>query len=281
LNRNGQTIEARRRLADLLRGEGSLDVVEAALWVASGEYADLDVNREASRVRIICAEGARLVESQRNPFARLDGLREYLFDDLGFRGNLRNYNDPRNCYLNEVLNRRLGIPLTLSVLFMELARAAQFEARGVALPGHFVARLTLDGRTLFVDPFHGGQVITEEDCRRLVARTTGRASLFRREQLEGVDERATLARLLINLKRVYVEREDHRRALEAVDWLLLMRPGDSREIRDRGLLQAHLGRPGAAIDDLETYLTRSPAAPDAGSVRNRVAWLRRRMNELN
>ncbi|MCP3980270.1 MAG: tetratricopeptide repeat protein [bacterium] len=272
---------ARRRLSQLLKGRGSLDLPEAALLIAAEEYPELDVEYELKRIHLISAEGARRVYNLANPFARLDGLRTYLFEELDFRGNVDNYNDPRNCFLNDVLDSRQGIPLTLSMLFLELARAAGFEARGVGLPGHFVTRVTYAGRTILVDPYHGGAVITQDDCRLLVGRTTGRPALFRRELLDGTDSRAMLGRLLLNLKHIYVEREDYRRALSMVERMLLVAPGDPTEVRDRGFLKAHLGKAGDAIEDLETYLSLTPAAPDADSVRGRVTWLKRRLSELN
>ena len=272
---------ARRRLAELLEVEGQLDLVEAAMWVAAEEYPDLDVEHECSRIRLICAEGARRVHQITNPFARLDGLRTYLFEELGFRGNLEQYNDPRNSFLNEVLDRRLGIPLTLSLLFVEQARAAGYEACGVGLPGHFVARCEFEGRTILVDPFHSANVITLEDCKDLVARSTGRGWLFRPATLEGATERSMLARLLMNLKYAYLGRSDYARALSVVERLLLVTPHDSAEIRDRGFLKARMGRPGGAIADLERYLSLAPDAPDTKSVEGRLTWLRRRMSEAN
>lgn len=272
---------ARRQLKDLLAAEGDLDLIEAALWVAVEEYPTLDVEHECSRVRLICAEGARRVQAITNPFARLDGLRSYLFEELGFRGNLEDYNDPRNSFMNEVLDRRLGIPLTLSALFIEQARAAGFEARGVGLPGHFVTRVTYEGRKILVDPFHAGSVITHEDCKQLVARSTGRGWLFRPNYLEGTSERSMLARLMMNLKYAYLGRSDYGRALSVVERLLMVSPGDSSEIRDRGFLQARLGRPGPAIADLERYLSLAPDAPDTKAVEGRLVWLRRRLSEAN
>ena len=272
---------ARRQLAELLHSEERFDLVEAAMWVAAEEYGDLDVDHECSRVRLLCAEGSRRVHPVTNPFARLDGLRVYLFEEMGFRGNLEQYNDPRNSFLNDVLDRRLGIPLTLSILFIEQARAAGFDACGVGLPGHFVTRVTYGERTILVDPFHGGNVITHEDCRELVARSTGRGWLFRPAYLEGTSDRAMLARLLMNLKYAYLGRTDYARALSVVERLLLLSPDDSSEIRDRGFLQARLGRAGAAIADLERYLSLAPDAPDTKSVEGRLVWLRRRASETN
>ena len=268
---------ARRNLVALLSASDSLDLIEAALWVAAEEYRGLDVEHECERIRLICSEGARRVWNETNPFARLDGLRTYFFEELGFRGNVPHYNDPRNSFLNQVMDRRLGIPLTLSILFMELARAAGFEACGIGLPGHFVTRLSYQGRTILVDPFHGGSVITEEDCKELVGSSTGRSYLFRREYLDGSSDRAVLVRLLMNLKYAQLSRNDYARALSVVERLLLVSPDDSSEIRDRGFLKARLGRPGPAIADLERYLTLSPHAPDTKSVEGRLVWLRRRV----
>ncbi len=271
---------ARRRLVELLRESDGFDIVEAALVIASEDFANLDIEHELQRIRLVAAEGARRVYDENNPFARVDGLRQYMFEDLGFRGDTDNYNDPNNCYLHEVMNRRMGIPLTLSLLFIEVARAAGFRATGIGLPGHFIARVRWQNRDILVDPYHAGVIVSEEDCRELVGRTTGRPSLFRRELLEGATGRQMLSRLLLNLKHIHLERQDYGRALGVVERLLMLTPNDPGEIRDRGLLKAHLGRPGAAIADLETYLTRSPRAPDAESVRGRVSWLRRKLTDL-
>jgi regulator of sirC expression with transglutaminase-like and TPR domain len=273
-------LRARRRLARILRSEPEFDLIEASLWIAAEAYPDLDVDHELERVRLIAAEGARRVFGHRNPFARLDGLNTFLFEELGFRGNAQDYNNPLNCYINELLDRRLGIPLTMSMVYLDVARAAGFDARGVGLPGHFVVRLDQDERTLIADPYHGGQIITEEDCRQLVGRTTGRPSLFKRSMLAGTDNRSMLGRLLLNLKHIFVEREDYASALGAVERLLLIKPGDVTELRDRGFLKAHLGRAGSAIVDLEAYLNQTPEAPDADSVRGRVSWLRRKLSEM-
>jgi len=271
----------RRRLGTLIRESESFDVVEAALLIAADEYPDLDIARERRRLDSVGAEAERRLARIHNPFARLDGLRAYLFDELGFHGNTESYDDPRNSYLNEVLSRRTGIPLSLTVVFVEVARAAGFEASGIALPGHFIAEVALGGRKILVDPFHGGHVITEDDCRVLVARSTGKATLFRRGLLVPAPPRAIVVRMLINLKRIHLNREDYTRALGAVERILVATPDDPREIRDRGFLLAHLGNPTAAVADLENYLAVAPSAPDAEAVRGRLAWLLRRMTEAN
>jgi regulator of sirC expression with transglutaminase-like and TPR domain len=271
----------RCRLVNLLARGESFDIVDAALLVAAEEYKGLDEKRERRRLEALGLEAARRVERIQNPFARLDALRAYLYEELGFRGNSEQYDDPRNSFLNEVLARRTGIPLSLSIVFLEVARAAGFEAVGIGLPGHFVARVTFGDRRILVDPFQGAEVITEEDCRQLVARSTGRASLYRSGLLVPATPRSMLTRMLISLKRIYLNREDYAHALTAVERLLAVSPDDPREIRDRGFLLAHLGRPSAAVADLENYLTVAPGAPDADAVRGRLAWLLRKMSEAN
>jgi regulator of sirC expression with transglutaminase-like and TPR domain len=267
---------ARRRFAALLCSPGPLPLLEAALEIAAEEHETMDVGAQIARVETIGAEARERLAGLTNPFARLDALRVFLFEDLGFKGNVDNYDDPRNSYLDDVLERKLGIPLTLSILVIEVARRAGLPAEGVGLPGHFIVRIDESGRRLLIDPFHGGHIITIEDCKDLVVRTTGRASLFRRDSVDTAAPRAMLTRLLLNLKRIHLAQGDYIRALAVVERLLVIASGDAKEIRDRGLLLAHLGQSGAAVTDLECYLALAPGAPDVESVRGRLAWIRRR-----
>lgn len=267
---------ARRRLAELLLNPGPLPLLEATLEIAAEEHETMDVGAQVARVETIGAEAASRLAGLTNTFAKLDALRVFLFEDLGFKGNVDNYDDPRNSYLDDVLERKLGIPLTLSILVIEVARRAGLAAEGVGLPGHFIVRIEESERRLLIDPFHGGHIITIEDCRDLVVRTTGRASLFRKDSVDTATPRAMLTRLLLNLKRIHLAQGDYIRALAVVERLLVIAPSDAKEIRDRGLLLAHLGQSGAAVTDLECYLALAPGAPDVESVRGRLAWIRRR-----
>jgi regulator of sirC expression with transglutaminase-like and TPR domain len=267
---------ARRRLTAHLADSGPLPLLEAVLEIAAEEHEAMDVLAQVARIETIGAAAKERVANLTNPFARIAALREFLFDELGFKGNSENYDDPRNSYLDDVLERKLGIPLTLSIVVIEVARRAGIQAEGVGLPGHFVVRIEESGRRLLIDPFHGGHIITIEDCKDLVVRTTGRASLFRKDSLDAATPRAMLTRLLLNLKRIHLAQGDYIRALAVVERLLVVAPGDAKEIRDRGLLLAHLGQAGAAVSDLECYLALAPGAPDVESVRGRLAWIRRR-----
>jgi regulator of sirC expression with transglutaminase-like and TPR domain len=269
----------RERLAATLAVEGPIDVPLAALWIAAEDDPGLDPDAARARLAEFARAAAGGAHGIANPFARYEAVRVHLFEEVGLRGNIDDYENPDNSNLDRVLDTGLGIPITLSIVTVEALREAGFEACGVGLPGHFVVRLTRDGRTVWCDPFHGGTIVTEEDCRTLVARATGRASLFRPAALDGTPPRAILSRLLRNLKRIWLAREDYGRALAVVDRLRIVHPEDARELRDRGILQAHLGDPRAAIEDLEAYLATEPLATDAGSVRGRLAWLRRRIAE--
>lgn len=268
---------ARQKLAALVADPGPLPLLEATLLIAAEEHPDLDIGVQVARVETIGAEAASRVARLANPFARVEAVRTLVYEEIGFRGNVAQYDDPRNSYLDDVLDRKLGIPLTLSLIYMEVMRAAGFFAEGVGLPGHFIVRVVEQDRNLLVDPFHGGHIVTVEDCRDLVIRTTGRGSLFRRDSLDAAPPRTMLTRLLLNLKRIHLAAGDYNRALSIVERLLLIAPGDVKEIRDRGLLLAHLGQPGAAVDDLESYLALAPQAPDADSVRGRLAWILKKM----
>ena len=268
---------ARQRLAALLADPGPLPLLEATLLIAAEEHLELDLAVQIARVETIGSEAFSRVAPLENPFARVEAIRTFLYEEIGFRGNVAQYDDPRNSYLDDVLERQLGIPLTLSMIHIEVCRAAGLFAEGVGLPGHFIVRVVEQGRSLLVDPFHGGHIVTVEDCRDLVVRTTGRGSLFRRDSLDAAPPRTMLTRLLLNLKRIHLAAGDYNRALSIVERLLLIAPGDAKEIRDRGLLLAHLGQPGAAVDDLESYLALAPQAPDADSVRGRLAWILKKM----
>ncbi|ANM29709.1 hypothetical protein ABI59_09155 [Acidobacteria bacterium Mor1] len=266
---------ARSALSELIGDTPHFDVLHAGLLVGAFDRDDLDIESDLARIRELGNEAARRAHGLENPFARLDAVRELLFEQLGFRGG--DVDDPKDSLFHEVLERKTGSPLALSVLFQRAASDAGFETRGIGLPGHYVCGVRYGGRDLLIDAYHQGAVIVEEDCRELVTRNTGRPSFFRRELLDGVDDRTTLGRMLGNLKRVYLSREDYRRALAMVELMLVVKPGDTQERRDRGILLSHLGQPDKALAELETYLELEPSAPDAASVRGRMAWLRRRL----
>jgi regulator of sirC expression with transglutaminase-like and TPR domain len=208
-------------------------------------------------------------------------LARFLFDEERFRGNTDDYYDPRNSFLDDALDRRLGIPITLSIVYMAVAAGAGLETAGIGLPGHFVVRATRRGGQRFLDPFHGGRPLDQAGCEALVARLRPRAGPLDPRWLAPVTTRQIFVRMLNNLKAVYASLGDWSPALAAVDRILLLVPDALEELRDRGLLHARLGRPVAALRDWEAYLERAPDASDAAAVRDRLRALRQALASRN
>jgi len=272
----------RRKLEDILaRPDREVNLAEAALLVAAEEYLDLDIRGYLVRLdEMGCALRQRLDEEPR-PERAIMALNRYMFQELGFRGNTEQYYDPRNSYLNEVVDRRTGIPITLSTVYMEVARRAGLEVEGVALPGHFVVRVQTPARPLLVDPFHGGTLLTEKDCQERLDRIFGGRVKLEPKMLGPCKRKDMLERLLRNLKAIYLRDQDTDRALRVVDLIVRLQPGSAEDLRDRGVLYASLDCYGLAACDLESYLALAPGAKDAEDLAARVALLRLKASRLN
>jgi regulator of sirC expression with transglutaminase-like and TPR domain len=270
---------ARERFAALIE-RPAIPLAEAALAVAAEEYPRLDPARYLAELDALAAAATARLAPRRTVADGLRALRAVLFTEAGFRGNEEHYYDPRNSFLNEVIDRRLGIPITLSIVYMEVAARIGLPVQGVAFPGHFLVKAAAGDREVFIDPFHGGEVLSADDCvERLRARAP--RGEFDPRHLEAVGTRQILARLLHNLKKIYVEAADDVRALWVVDRLVLLLPDDAHEKRDRGLVCARLGHAAAATRDLAAYLAASPAAQDRREVEAVLAQLRGRAAFLN
>lgn len=274
--------EARKQfVAEVSRPEAEIDLGRAALLVGAEEeprhsdvgrcLARLDEMGERARARMLAARGSRV-----------EALNGYLFGELGFAGNEADYYDPRNSMLHQVLGRRTGIPITLSVVYAEVGRRAGLRVEGVGMPGHFVVRAYEDegGEGVLVDPFNGRTTDRDECQSRLDLIYEGRLALSD-EHLRAVGARGVLARMLGNLKAVYVRAQLLRRALAAVERLLLLAPHDLEERRDRGVILAQLGRLHEAVADTQSYLNLAPHAPDADAVREQLKKMQTRLAMLN
>jgi regulator of sirC expression with transglutaminase-like and TPR domain len=272
------------RLADLGRApEGAVRLAEAALWVATTEYPGLDVRAWLRRLDALGAAAVQAVPPDAGFDEVTTAIGRLLFEREGFRGNAEEYYDPRNSFLNDVLERRLGIPITLSVVYLDVAAAAGVTARGVGLPGHFVVRVERAGEARLVDPFHGGSVLAESegDCLALVRRVLRQPVPFDPAWLRPVTTVEIVARMLANLKAVYVRAGDWPRALRIAECLVALRPAALGEVRDRGTLHARLGDTRAAIHDWERYLRGAPEASDAAEVQRQLRALRQSLAVLN
>jgi regulator of sirC expression with transglutaminase-like and TPR domain len=254
--------------SEIHKPEAGIDLARAALVMGRFEYPELDVSGYLDRFDKLADAAGRAVQSAEMPALT---LAQFLFDELGFSGNAGDYADPRNSFMNEVLERRLGIPISLSVLYIEIARRVDIQAQGVGLPGHFIVRVTMqDGNVIYLDPFHGGPLLSEEDCRNRVSDITGGTLPFHESFLNPVQSRYILTRMLNNLKNFYASANDFTRAAKVIERLLVMNPDDVTEMRNLGVLYGQLGKRRQAVELLEYYLNAWPNAQDAKVIRNYI-----------
>jgi regulator of sirC expression with transglutaminase-like and TPR domain len=258
---------------DLLRAlnEPGEALAPAALAIAGVEYPALDAGPYLQRLeRMGEAAAGRLQRHEGGPASiRIATLNAYLYEELGFSGNREHYDDPRNSFLNEVLDRRLGIPISMAVVYLEVGRRAGLRLEGVNFPGHFLVRAPAgpaDMEDLIVDPFHSGALLSEVDCRHLLRQHLGEEAAFDHGLLSTATRQHIVVRMLVNLKRLYVRMRSFPQARATADLLLAVDPSALSELRDRGLLAYHMEDFAAALKDLETYLRLMPrgeSAPDA------------------
>lgn len=266
--------------AEIRRPEPEIALARAALLIARSEYPELDLRRYLLRLEEL-AEGARSEGREGSPLKRFHRLRKFLFEEQGFRGNAEEYFDPRNSFLNDVLDRRLGIPITLSLVFMEVGRRLDLPLEGIGLPGHFIVGFQTRDEQLLLDPFHGGAILSPESCQTVVSRALGHPVTLDASHFAPVTKVQLLGRMLHNLKAVYFKREEWGKALGVVDRLLVLDPDAPGEIRDRGGVLAKLEDFPAAIAHWERYLRQHPDAPDAESVRDHLRQVRQALAVLN
>jgi regulator of sirC expression with transglutaminase-like and TPR domain len=264
--------EARERFAALAAAdEGDLDLARAALYLAAEEYPDLDVDAYVARLDAMARDAAELPLDTAPPLGRLLALNRYLFAEHGFIGNAYSYYDPRNSFLNEVLDRHTGIPITLSVVYLEVAWRLELPVAGVGMPSHFLVGYYADPEPRYLDVFNQGVLLSREDCAARLRDSFGSGFVFRDEYLAPVSRRQIITRMLTNLKQVYSQREDWDRALGAVERILLLNPDQPGEVRDRGGIHLRRGALRAAQDDLERYVQLAPEARDLPAVREQLA----------
>ena len=253
-------------------------LLEAAIAVAQDDHPQLDPQGVLSQVDALGERLKRRVPADAVVLQKLRFLNRFFFQDLGFAGNVNNYYDPRNSYVHEVLETRRGIPITLALLYIELASHIGLNARGVSFPGHFLVKLRAGQGEVIIDPMSGQSLSRAELEERLgpYRRARGLTGDFEVPLglfLQASPPRDTLARLLRNLKEIHRAAEDWPRLLSVSERLVLLLPQAWDERRDRGLVLAQLGRDAAAAQDLADYLAHEPAADDAAPLRERLRGL--------
>ena len=259
-----------------------IDLLRAALTFARIEYSDLDPAPYMAQVEALSRRVAAKIDDAGDPVQCIAALNSVLFDEEMFRGNTADYYNPRNSFINDVLDRRLGIPITLALLYMEVGRRAGFQLFGVGMPGHFMLKhYDVDGHSFFIDAFERGSVLSEEDCKRKIESIHAGQIRLRPEFLLIVTRRQMLTRMLNNLRTIYLSRRDFRRAVQVVDLILVIYPRSPEDVKQRAALRYNLNDYKGALSDFEEYVNMAPDASDAEEIRHTVLGLRRSMAMMN
>ena len=266
--------EILERFAKLVdRPDADIDLARAALHVAMLEHPDMNVEWVMSALQRLARDLSDRMPEGGDPLYCVNTLSEYLFDELGFRGDEENYYDPRNSHLNQVLERRVGIPITLSLVYMEVGRLLNTPLLGIGMPGRFLVRHA-EVDDLFVDPFHGGILLSGDECRSIVEDYMPEGFVWRASLLAPVSNRDILARMVRNLKAIYMSGDDYVRALEVSELALALEPNSIYNRRDRGIAHYQLGHSAEALDDLARYLEAAPADSSTEAIHALTAELR-------
>jgi regulator of sirC expression with transglutaminase-like and TPR domain len=265
--------------------EEDIDLAEAALVIAAEEYRDLDVLHYLKQIEEMAATLKRRLRRDISTPETILALNRYLFEELGFSGNAADYYDPRNSFLNEVLDRRLGIPITLSMVYIEIGQRLGLALRGVSFPGHFLVKCTVRDGAVVLDPYANGASLGMDDLRqRLRVLRSGAAEASDddvRQMLAPAKKKEILARVLRNLKSIYLHKRDLERALSASARIIVLDPRAAEEYRDRAEIYLDLECFRAALADFKEYLALQPKAEDADAVRDKIAELQLLAARLN
>lgn len=251
-----------------------IGLAEAALTIARSEYPDLDASRYVKQLNDMAARLKSRIENISTPEGRIAEMNRFLFEEEGFSGNRTDYYDPRNSFLNDVLDRKLGIPITLSIVYIDVGRRADLPLYGIGFPGHFLTGLLTDKGRIFIDPFDDGKVLTEDDCRRMWHGRPSGSRTFKPSFLNPAWPKQILVRLLRNLKAVYWHLSEEMKAIWMTEWILIFDPNAVPEIKERGFFYEAIGDVKGAVRDLQKYLELAPAAEDEELVTATIERLR-------
>lgn len=266
---------ARRRFEEIAaRPDPLVDLVEGSLVIALEENPRLQLDRHLAEVRVWSDAVTERAAGSRDVERMVEIVNRLLFEEEGFRGEDEDYYDPRSALLSEVLERHAGLPITLSILYIEISRRAGLDASGLALPGRFLVKLSGPFGVVVVDPFEGGRVLSTVELQKILDSMYGGAVRLREDHLRSFSPREILARELAQLKAAYLAQHDLPRAAASIDRLLILDDRDAYEVRDRATLAVQMHAYAQAITLFERYLELMPSAEDRSAVRERIAYIR-------
>jgi regulator of sirC expression with transglutaminase-like and TPR domain len=263
------------------RAEEKIELSRAALTIALTDYPELDIPDYLARIDLLAAEVAGRLGPEADIYRSIAALNYVLFTQYGFHGNRDDYFNPKNSFLNEVIERKTGIPITLSVLYMEVAQRVGLRLDGVGFPGHFLVKCVGDGEEIVIDPFNSGEIISREDIDKMLFDLYGGKVMFHNDFLASSTKKDILKRMLANLKAIYIKGNDLVRSLSALDRLVILDPTSAVDIRDRGTVYLRLECYAQAREDFETYLRLRPDAEDAMLVHEQLVRLAKEATRIH
>jgi regulator of sirC expression with transglutaminase-like and TPR domain len=272
--------DTRREFATIAARE-PVPLARGALLIAKEEYPELDIDAYLDKLAALAREAEPIVRAGADTIERIQLLSHFLFEQKGFEGNAEHFSDPRNSFLNDVLNRRLGIPITLSLVYLEVGRRLGINLYGVSFPMHFLVKAVDERGELIIDPFSGGRILALDEIRARLTQIYGQPVEVQPAMLKAVGGRHILIRMLRNLKDVYMSASDWNRALSALDRILLLDPRALEELAERGGLYERLECFGAALDDFQSFLSQAPEHPAAEAAREAVLRLMHQVARIN
>ncbi len=284
MGNRGQTelAEAFAALAGSQIDDEKIDLLRGGLTIARTEYPDLNIEAYVDRIDELAHQAEARITELGDARETISAISYVLFEQAGLRGNRDDYYDPKNSFLNDVLDRSLGIPITLALIYMEVARRLGFPMFGVGMPGHFLLKhYDIDGHETLVDCFNGGNILNAQDCQQRLDEIYSGQMTLRPEFLFAVSRRQMLTRILNNLKAVYLSSRNFKKVLPLVDLVLVIYPRSPEDVKQRALLRYSLGQSKLAAEDLEEYLKMSPEASDSDEIRQTALSIRRMLALMN
>jgi regulator of sirC expression with transglutaminase-like and TPR domain len=277
-------IDALDYFALLVQQDASFPLFEAALAIEQDVDPHLDMVATQAEIDQLASKMKQRLSTDASHIQKLRSLNHFFYRELAFAGNINNYYDPDNSYLHRVMQNRRGIPISLAVLYMEMAQQIGLEVKGISFPGHFLMKLSVQSGEIIIDPFNGASLSREELEERLepyLAQQPDTTAQPLSAYLRPAQPREILARMLRNLKALYTDQQRWHLLLAVQKRLVILLPDEVTELRDRGLAYANLECPQAALKDLEAYLMDSPYAPDASALKERLPELREAASKFN